>query len=383
MATPWWKKLDLVQVAGALMALKVLLPYSRIIPYSDTADTILLVAALGFFASLFWLRGMERKTLLVGVVLCGAAVYTSMRIDDFSILITVLTIFVLASYRVKDFIRVVFWVELLFCLTHVLYSAVYALVISPEPFLLLREGRVRFDFGFGHPNTFSSVAASVLMMYLWLYGKRHFKRRVLAVAAIQIVLFLFTDSRTSLLTGMLSLVLLIWARWRQPTKLMRFAVCVVIPTLTVFMLLMMRMYINGNGFAMKINDLLNNRIRLGAYAYDRLGLSLAGQYVPFHRDMQWDAIWGLTTFTFDNAYSYLLVQGGLLWVAVLCFAFIRFARKASARDCVFLLSWAIYGMCENTVLNGYFMFPIFLLAEQCVQSKRRLRNNDGEKNELE
>ena len=95
--------------------------------------------------------------------------------------------------------------------------------------------------------------------------------------------------------------------------------------------------------------------------------------MPYRNNMQWDPVWQLTTFTFDNAYSYLLVQGGLFWIATLSLIFILVSRKISTQNGVFLLIWAIYGMCENTVLNGYTMFPIFLIADAFAHPQQPLK----------
>lgn len=366
MQIPWWKRLDITQAAVALMTLKALMPFSALIQLPDIVDTLLLCISLFLLLASFGGRIIASvKLLFIALILCVIAAYTCIVIDDFSILITAISLAVLCFYDTRSFIQIIFWISLVFCAIHITVSLAGSLLISSAPFLIQSGDRIRFNFGMVHPNAFSSLFSSTLLMFLWLYGKRNYGIKLLIAFALQIVIFLFTNSRTALLVNMITLLLLAWNHWRAPKKLLKIALCTVIPLLTLFMFAVMCLYIKGNPFALKVNSMLNNRVVLGAYAYDHLGLSILGQHVPFHEQIKWDPKWQLGSFTFDNVYSYLLVQGGIFWIAVLAWLFGLASRRLNTTDMVFLLSWALYGMCENTVLNGYTMFSIFLLANIC------------------
>ena len=364
MHIPWWKRLDITQAAVALMTLKVLLPVSRIFQLSDTVDTVLLCVSI--FLLFFSFNGKiisSLKRFFFALILCAIATYTCLIIDDFSILISVLSLAVLCFYDTRAFIRIIFWVSLAFFAVHFTIFLCYLPFGIPERFLLKSSCRMLVNFGTVHPNTFSSLCTSLTLMYLWLYGEKHRAVKLLFSLLLQFVVFYFTDSRAALYVNIVTLILLAWTYWKPPKKLLRFALCTVVPLLTIFMFVIMNLYIQEHPLALKINSILSNRVVLGTAAYDKFGLTLMGQYISFHDKMPWDPRWRLTGFTFDNIYSYLLVQGGLFWIALLSLCFIRASRKLSAKDMVFLLSWALYGMCENTVLNGYNLFPIFLLAD--------------------
>jgi hypothetical protein len=42
-----------------------------------------------------------------------------------------------------------------------------------------------------------------------------------------------------------------------------------------------------------------------------------------------------------------------------------------------LLIWAVYGMCENVILNGYLLFPVFLTAIALRRSGGKRRKKRG------
>lgn len=371
------KRPHLLQIAAALMAVKTLLPYSMVIPFSNLLDNLVLVAALGCFGLVLLLQNLSRiefiLSLLVGVV-CAV---TCLIIDDFSILITAVTVFALRKYNIRDFVKVVFWVQLVFCLFHVVWSSCYALMISPKPFTMVSADRQRFTFGFVHANMFAVLALSLIMMYLWMYPSGRYRLKLAGAGLAVLTIYLFIDTRTFLVAGLLGVGMLLLVHIKNPCDILRIAVRWVIPCLTGGMLVLMLLFNAGSGIAAFANRVLNSRVHLGAYALKELGISLLGQNVPFY-DYIDPSMSGLTTFTFDNVYSYLLVQGGVIWIALLWLAYYRVSRRASSMDCVMLLLWAVYGLCENVVLNGYFLFPIFLIAKALGGFGERNRKKRGD-----
>lgn len=373
------RKPHLMQFAAALMAVKTLLPYSSVIPFSDLVDNLLLVAALACFCMVLLFQGLNREEFLRSLLVGVGAVVTCLIIDDFSILITAIAVFSLRKYDIKRFVEVIFWVQLVFCLFHVVWAVFYAITVSHEPYMLVSAERRRFTFGFVHPNMFAVLVLSLLMMWLWLYPSKRYPMQLIGAAAIVVGVYLFINTRTFLITGLVGLGLLYWVYLKNPRSILRTLVRWVIPALAGSMLVLMLLFNAGSGIANLANKILNSRVHLGAYAFKELGISLLGQKVPFY-DYIDPSVSGLTTFTFDNIYSYLLVQGGVVWLVLLSLAYFRMSRRVSSVDCVMLLIWAIYGMCENVILNGYILFPVFLTATALRRSggKRRKRRGANE-----
>lgn len=81
-----------------------------------------------------------------------------------------------------------------------------------------------------------------------------------------------------------------------------------------------------NVFAVSLDAILSGRIRLGAYAYEHYGLSLFGKNLTDVK-IQYDAVYGLNAFTFDNIYTDILMRQGAIWLLVIAVLFYRLARK--------------------------------------------------------
>jgi hypothetical protein len=224
---------------------------------------------------------------------------------------------------------------------------------------------------------FAVLALSLIMMYLWMYPSGRYRLKLAGAGLAVLTIYLFIDTRTFLVAGLLGVGMLLLVHIKNPCDILRIAVRWVIPCLTGGMLVLMLLFNAGSGIAAFANRVLNSRVHLGAYALKELGISLLGQNVPFY-DYIDPSMSGLTTFTFDNVYSYLLVQGGVIWIALLWLAYYRVSRRASSMDCVMLLLWAVYGLCENVVLNGYFLFPIFLIAKALGGFGERNRKKRGD-----
>lgn len=370
------RKPHLMQIAAALMAVKTLLPYSTVLPFSILVDNLLLVAALACFGLVLLLQNLSLKEFVLSLMVGMVSVVTCLIIDDFSILITAMTVFALRKFDIKRFVKVIFWVQLSFCLFHVVWSACQAFMISLEPYMLVSGDRRRFTFGFVHSNMFAVLTLSLIMMYVWLYPSRQYRLQLLGAGITVVAVYLVINTRTFLIAGLLSIGMLLWVHVKNPRDILRAAVRWVIPVLTGGMLVLMLLFNTGSGIAVLANKILNSRVHLGSYALKELGLSLLGQNVPFY-DYIDPAASGLNTFTFDNVYSYLLVQGGIVWLVLLWLAYYRMSRRASSVNCVMLLLWAVYGLCENVILNGYFLFPIFLTAAVLRRPGGKKRNKRG------
>ena len=155
------RKPHLMQFAAVLMAVKTLLPYSAVIPVSNLVDDLMLVAALGCFCMVLLFQGLNREEFFRSLLMGVGAVVSCLIIDDFSILITAIAVFSLRKYDIKRFVEVIFWVQLVFCLFHVVWTFFYMVTVSPEPYMLVSAERRRFTFGFVHPNMFAVLVMSL------------------------------------------------------------------------------------------------------------------------------------------------------------------------------------------------------------------------------
>ena len=86
-------------------------------------------------------------------------------------------------------------------------------------------------------------------------------------------------------------------------------------------------------------------------------------------EVRWDQYWGITNHTFDNIYSYLMVNYGVVWICILAVMFVLVAKKGEEKDKILVFLWALYGTTEVHVLNPYLFFPIVLAAKHNLSQK--------------
>ena len=131
-----------------------------------------------------------------------------------------------------------------------------------------------------------------------------------------------------------------------------------VPILSLFTFVMTFLYEKGNLLSHAVDQLLTRRIGLASYAYNRLGLTIFG------RDMRnftttWDEYYGFSGgFTFDNIYSYLLINVGIVILLLIIVVLYKVAKQGSLKNNIFILVWALYSMTEVHGLSCYMCFPI-------------------------
>jgi hypothetical protein len=122
--------------------------------------------------------------------------------------------------------------------------------------------------------------------------------------------------------------------------------------------------LRGNRAALLIDEIMTGRIKYAAYAFTRSGTSWLPRYLDYVETgkVSWTQEWNLNTFTFDNLYSFLFVQMGMIWIVVFSAVMFLARRKANFKIKVFLLMWIIFSMVEVHGLNCFKFFPLLLLS---------------------
>lgn len=135
----------------------------------------------------------------------------------------------------------------------------------------------------------------------------------------------------------------------------------IVPICSGLTLLCVNLLLSGNLIAEAVNALLSDRIKLGAYGVSHYGYSFLGQKVA-KTNIVWEAEWGFNGFTFDNIYTYLAVNQGIIWILLLSVLFYYLAKKEDLKTSIFIIIWALYGITEVHGLNGFISFPILLVV---------------------
>lgn len=172
----------------------------------------------------------------------------------------------------------------------------------------------------------------------------------------------FAKTRTSFIASVIFCILLVISKSKHSyKKILNLVAQFIVPIFAGLTLLCVNLYMLDNQIAVTVNKLLSDRIKLGAYGVSHYGFSFLGQNVE-KENIVWEAEWGFNGFTFDNVYTYIAVNQGIIWILVLTVLFYLLAKKKNLKISVFVIVWALYGVTEVHGLNGFYCFPIFLVV---------------------
>lgn len=336
---------------------------SAILPYSANVDKILKISvALMMVLAIFRQSFTPKMYLIYGLAAVGAA---AIRLRT-GLMLDVFTLLMILACREADLTRVVNIIRrttTVFLLAHTLYFFCLLLLGKQELFYVEWGGRVRARFGLLGPNLVSSYFFNLVLMWAWEKYDMVRLKQLVWILVLATVLFRFTDSRTAYFcTVALCLLLILLKHSRFAEKCVNFIAAWCAPALGL--LVLVGSYNWRKGFFSILNRLLSDRIKLSAYGISNFGFTLYGQRVDYSTiidPQKWD-IFYMPTFTFDCVYSYLWSNIGIIWLVVICLCFFILARRKNPRFSLCLIFWALYGMCEVTVMSIVRFFPLLLIS---------------------
>ena len=357
---------DLVKAAFVVLLVKVMASSSLLIPWNSFADNLCIIFAICvMLAKLFGLTIRLDRLMVLGVV-AVFALYTCVSMKLYNLLVTVVAVCLLIDEDLEEYIPLLLKIQAFFLIAHVAVSGLMSLMGSADRFWFTADDRLRFNGGFSHPNVLSCYILSCTMMFAWIRFRRLTSGEFGWMVCITIVSFLMSRSRTGLLLN-LFLLLIIFLTQKSQHRLEK-AISAVLPLLfPVFAAAIFqaqKLFVSGNSAALILNELLNSRIKLAAYAYHRSGTSWLPRYLDYAQSgrVSWTPEWNLNTFTFDCLYSFLFVQMGMIWIGIITVLILVACRRFDFRNKVFLLFWVLFGIVEVHGLNCFMFFPLLLLS---------------------
>lgn len=247
------------------------------------------------------------------------------------------------------------------------YNTVYSVVryfLLGESLTIEISGVNRYHFGMGHPNRFSMYLFNLMLLWVYLNFRRLNNKNIFGFLLIGMISFVLTRTRTNLIEIIIIAgLLLMWINIQTKTRLKSFLKKVamyIVPVSAILTMLCVYWYSSGNYIVKAIDLLLSSRIRLGAYAFNKYGLTLLGQ--PISYDVAYDDSWRLNTFTFDNTFTFLCISQGVIWLAIISILFYKLAKNETTRIHFTIIAWTLYGITEVHGLNAYMFFPVILVT---------------------
>lgn len=343
-----------------ILCVKVCLSCSTIFYPGNTADSLLSACGAACLLLALCTRQYTPKATFVHVALLLTALYTAYTANNFTILITVLSGLALYCEEPEPMLKILFATEL--CFLWIQLSAACLLALTSD-FALAHHfigSGTRYTFGFTHPNLLSLFLCNLLL--IWCYRNyarltlRHYVLMLLAAGGV----FLFTKTRTALIAEVLFVLLLIWQKKSKSKKNpVLSAAAAILPIVLCVLTAVAAAFYTKSSLLLQLDGWLSGRLKLAAYAYHHYGVTMFGQNLT-DRTVQWDPVWRLNAHTFDNAYAFLGINLGGIWLIILLCGALWLGLRGPKKALPFFILWAFYSFTEVNALNAYLLFPVLL-----------------------
>lgn len=356
-------KIDILLKCGImLLTIKVLLGNSAVVYYNDFVDTLLSISSSVLFALVIIRQKYSTKTLMIYALIVILGLINAYLTGELGFFITIMTCLAITGQKFDDIIKYIYFCQLSLFIIHCFIAAV-SITISGDNLTTVIGGVTRYQFGFNHPNTLSVYIFELILLWAWIHYKTIMWSSITGIFVITGFVFLFTRTRTFLYESIILCILLAISKSNKKiiTKILNlFARYAAIMCSSIILFLTMN-YKSMNTVVLAINSILTGRIKLGAYAYEKLGVTLLGQ--SGLNSVQWDQFWQLNGYTYDCAYTYLTMEKGVIWLIIICVSFYMLSKKGTKKIDVFITVWAFYAITEVHPLNCYLSFPILLISQ--------------------
>lgn len=353
---------------------KTFVSMTPLIDLSDIVDRCLLFAGAAFLSLHFVSRSKSygKRFIPLLLVLLSSA-YTYFVSGETAPLTVSLVVIAAATAGNTKSLVTLWFVTTAFLLLFTM--SVYGLtaILDPNslPYVLRLENgiesTVRFTFFFSHPNM---VAAIVMMMcgaYMYLNYDRLRFRTYAVVLVIDVLVFLFTDSKTS--TALIAFMIACFVAQKQwgifeYCGLRKF---VAILPIALFGLVYV---IAGPLYRDFLGRFLTGRVSLWHYCLENQGLTMFGQHFVVSR---FTDVNGFTYYyeTLDCAYASGLLVFGLCFSAFFCWCVYSCVMRKDglhASELPLILAMLVFGITEVHIFNPVVCGALLLLSKGILPS---------------
>lgn len=167
-----------------------------------------------------------------------------------------------------------------------------------EDWVYYRNEVARHSLGFFYPTVAMGFYLSIVMMYVYIRKSKITLYEIIFLGILNIVLYKYTAARTSF--AIITLILLIDILIKNKfiisnlknsntiKKLLKYS-CYLLPAIMLLSILLSTlMYANDNIFAIKLDGVLSNRIRMVYEAFEKYDITLLGANIEWNG---WGRIW--------------------------------------------------------------------------------------------
>lgn len=366
-------KINLTKTAILLFLVKALLdcqnPYFIEVP--KNLDYFCIAVGVGVFLVKMIHNNFTLKSFLTFVGIGSLLFVCCSAIQGYDLLISFITIYLLKDEDFDEYVELLLRAQAFLMVVIFLWVTIRNLGNLEQLYWSVLDGRVRFTAGMVHPNLFSVYVLTNIMMYVWLNFENMTTKKYLGIIIATCISFALTDTRTTFIISIIFIILLYFANNSLLQKFYKKYLKYMFPGLGLLMGYLIVNYSTGAMWIQKVDSWITGRIKLGAYAYYRSGMTIFPRYLDYSQTgfIEWQPEWGLNGFTFDNLYSYIWVQLGVVFFVFCTVVLWKLIKETDYKCHLFIFMWIIYGITEVHGVNCYRCFPL-LLTVMLLQKRK-------------
>lgn len=214
--------------------------------------------------------------------------------------------------------------------------------IAPNISAAYPDGSIRYSWGFANSNHLGLLLFIIILELLYIWDMHMSIRRTVCIVGIIALSGFLSGSRTAELIGVFVLACAIsYTLWPSLWKnqIVKKVVTYNAWIMSIITAVATQQFMQGKGWAVKLDNLLSGRLRNIMFHYQRVGVNLFGHDLSPAKK------------TLDTFYAFLLLGlgiVGLLFVCCMITALLKAAYKKNAIAAVIVLfSLTIYGLSER------------------------------------
>ena len=237
-----------------------------------------------------------------------------------------------------------------------------------------RNGIIRHSMGFSNPNVFSTYILAIIVEYLYLRRKKvNAKDLIIIIIGIFIIDF-YADSRTQIFC-LIILALIVYINKYTGKKflnnsIVNFIVSNIFIILTIFSLLIIYFYGQGNDIVQDIDVQTSGRIKQISGVFNEYDVNLFGNKLDLVTSLQ-AKLTGKQQTALDNVYINSLLSYGIIPFIIMCIAMKKYMKTTIKENedilrtimLVFLIGGLMERFCIEVQYNIFLLYFSYIIYD--------------------
>ncbi len=343
----------------------ILLKQTELMYMFDTSSIyqfVKVVIIIIFLSKMIFIDKYSKKKLLCYFAILSLIFINSIYIDNNTLFFTILVALSADNVDFKKFIKYDIKIRILLLILIVCLSLMGVL----PNFTKFINGSLKQGFGFLHPNTLCFFTITILLEIMYITKKINLKY-ILFNILILYLLTTFCFSRTSVLSYIVVFIADIILRNKEKVfnkKIIRKIFCLLPIIISIFSLLVVIGYGNGNKISREMDVAFTERIKSGYVFYKQYGITLLGNKIETIGTRA-ALFTGQKANIFDMGFLRLLIAYGAIIssiiVILLCFLQKNILKRKNYKLLLLSSFFILTGFAENNVYNIIMNFTLIFI----------------------